>query len=502
MTVRTRVAPSPTGDPHVGTAYVALFNLAFAKSQGGQFVLRIEDTDRARSSAASAERILAALRWAGIEWDEGPDVGGPFGPYRQSERLPIYQRHVERLLADGAAFRCFCPPERLDALRAAQRQRGENPRYDGQCLALDAEQAAQRAAAGTPHVVRLRVPDAGVCSVRDRLRGVVETPWRQIDMQVLLKSDGFPTYHLAATVDDHLMGITHVLRGDEWLSSMPKQQLLYDYFGWEAPQHTHLPLLRDAQRRKFSKRRNPTGLHYFRDAGYLPEALLNYLGLMGWSMPDEREIFSLDEMIAAFDLDRVSTGGPVFDMEKLNWLNGQHLRRLPMDAFVERVAQWGINRDRLARLAPLVQTRAERLSDLVPLVDYLLSEPPTPSAEGFAHKTLTTEDCRRILHHALNALDGGTEWQSAALMARCKALAAAMGLKMRDFLFPLFVAIAGRAVALPLFDSMAFLGPDLTRARLRTALDALGGVSKKEAKRLDSAFDALPLDVPAGRSSD
>lgn len=500
MTVRTRVAPSPTGDPHVGTAYVALFNLAFAKSQGGQFVLRVEDTDRARSSAASEERILAALRWAGIEWDEGPDVGGPFGPYRQSERLPIYQQHVERLLANGGAFRCFCSPERLDALRAAQRERGENPRYDGHCLALEPSEAAERAASGTPHVVRLRVPDTGVCSVRDRLRGVIETPWRQVDMQVLLKSDGFPTYHLAATVDDHLMGITHVLRGDEWLSAMPKQQLLHEGLGWAAPEHAHLPLLRDAKRRKLSKRRNPTGLHYFRDTGYLPEALLNYLALMGWSMPDERELFSLDEMIAAFDLDRVSTGGPVFDLQKLNWLNGQHIRRLAPDAFVERVAGWGINRERLKRLAPLVQTRAERLSDLAALVDYLLGEPLAPTAERFAHKTLTAEDCRRVLHHALSALDAQAEWESAALMPRFKALATAMNLKLRDMLFPLFVAIAGRPVALPLFDSMAFLGPDLTRARLRSALDALGGVSKQEGKQLAAAFEALPLDPPAAMS--
>ena len=497
MTVRTRVAPSPSGDPHVGTAYVALFNLAFAKSQGGRFVLRIEDTDRARSSEASEERILAALRWAGIEWDEGPDVGGPHAPYRQSERLSIYQRHAQELLEAGGAFRCFCSEERIDALRPSQLERGQMPGYDGHCLGLDPNSAAERAAAGEPHVVRLRVPVEGVCSVQDRLRGVIETPWRQVNMQVLLKRDGFPTYHLAAAVDDHLMGITHVLRGDEWLSSMPKAQLIHECFGWELPEHAHLPLLRDARRRKLSKRRNPTGLDYFRAAGYLPEALLNYLALMGWSMPDERELFSLEELVAAFDLDRVSTGGPVFDMEKLNWLNGQHMRRLSPAAFVERVERWGINRERLERLAPLVQPRAERLSDVVPLADYLLGERPALKADAFAHKALSAEDCRRILHHALRALQVEATWESAALMARMKPLAAAMELKLRDFLFPLFVAIAGRAAALPLFDSMAFLGADLTRARLRSALDALGGISNKAAKRLDAEFDALPLAGPS-----
>ena len=475
----------------MGTAYAALFNLAFARSRGGQFVLRIDDTDRARSTAASAERILDALRWLGLEWDEGPDVGGPFAPYRQSDRLQAYRQHAERLLADGNAFRCFCSPQRLQAMREGQRQRGETPRYDGACLALAPAASARRVTAGEAHVVRLRVPDGGVCRVRDRLRGVIETPWAQTDMQVLVKSDGYPTYHLASAVDDHLMGITHVLRGDEWLAALPKAQLLHEYLGWEPPEHTHLPLLRNPDGSKLSKRRNATSLNYFRAAGYLPEALLNYLGLLGWSMPDERELFSLDEMIAAFDLDRVSTGAPVFDVEKLSWLSGQHIRRLSVDAFAERVAGWALNGENLKRLVPLVQSRVERLGDLAPMTSHLLGERPSLTAAHFEHKGLSAADCRRVLHHALRALEAVAGWHSAALMACCKELAAAMGLKLRDFLFPLFVAISGRAVALPLFDSLAFLGPDLARARIRSALDALGGVSKKEAKRLDAEFDAL-----------
>lgn len=491
MTVRTRVAPSPTGDPHVGTAYVALFNRVFARQHGGQFIIRIEDTDRERSDSAAEAMILEALRWAGIEWDEGPDRGGPRGPYRQSERVDLYRQHAQRLIDAGRAFHCFCGPDRLDALRRAQRERGETPRYDGRCADLDASEVSARIEAGAPHVVRLRVPSDGVCSFEDRLRGTIEIPWSQIDMQVLLKSDGFPTYHLAVVVDDHLMGITHVLRGEEWISSMPKHQLLYEYFGWDMPEHAHLPLLRNPNRSKLSKRRNPTSLHYFRDVGYLPEALLNYLGLMGWSMPDEREVFSVDEMVAAFDLDRVSTGGPVFDLEKLNWLNGRYIRKLTPDDFADRVGQWSLNRGRLERLVPLIQSRTERFIDIAPQVDYLVGERQPLSADLFEHSRLTADDCKRVLHHTLAMMTTARAWESGELMGECRALATAMDIRLRDFLFPLFVAVSGRATALPLFDSMAFLGPDLTRARLRSALDALGGMSNKATRRLDKDFAAL-----------
>ena len=491
MTVRTRVAPSPTGDPHVGTAYVALFNWVFARHHGGEFILRIEDTDRERSDAASESMIVDALRWAGIEWDEGPDRGGPFGPYRQSERVDLYRRHAKRLVDEGKAFYCFCRPDRLDALRRAQRERGETSRYDGLCAGLDPAVAASRVEAGEPHVVRMRVPSEGVCRFEDRLRGVIEIPWSQVDMQVLLKSDGFPTYHLAVVVDDHLMGITHVLRGDDWITSMPKHVLLYRHFGWDMPEHTHLPLLRNPDRSKLSKRKNPTSLHYFRDIGYLPEALLNYLGLMGWSMPDEREQFSVDEMVAEFDLDRVSTSGPVFDLEKLNWLNGQYIRNLSPAEFADRVGQWALNRDRLERLVPMIQSRTERFIDLATQVDYLLGDRGALSADLFQHRTLTEDDCKRVLHHALAMMTATRTWEGGELMQRCRALASAMDLKLRDFLFPLFVAVSGRATALPLFDSMAFLGPDLTRTRLRSAIAALGGISKKATKRLDKEFAAL-----------
>ena len=491
MTVRTRVAPSPTGDPHLGTAYMALFNCAFAKKHGGQFVLRIEDTDQARSTTESEQVIFDALRWMGLEWDEGPDIGGPYGPYRQSDRLDHYSKHAAELVEGGHAFHCFCSKERLAELRRAQQSAGETPRYDGHCIGMDESDKARRVESGEVHVIRLRVPDDGECTFEDGLRGAITIPWQQVDMQVLVKSDGFPTYHLAVVVDDHQMDITHVLRGEEWISSVPKHVLLYQYFGWDMPSHYHLPLLRNSDQTKMSKRRNPTSINYYQRCGYLPEALLNYLALMGWSMPDEREIFGFDEMVEALDVDRMSTGAPVFDTEKLNWLNGQYIRGMSSSAFMDRVADWAVNRERLAELVPLIQERTERFIDLLPQVDYLLGERAEITQASFAHKDLGEGDCLRILDHTLRTLERMRSWQRDDLFEELKSLAEAMDVKFRDFLFPLFVAVSGREVSLPLFDSMAFLGSDLTRTRIRTAIDALGGLSKKETRRLERAFQEL-----------
>ena len=484
MTVRTRVAPSPTGDPHLGTAYVALFNWAFAKSQGGECILRIEDTDAERSSAASEARILAALAWLGLSWDEGPDIGGPHGPYRQSERRAIYRRHAEQLVAAGHAFRCFCSRERLEAMRAEQRAAGARVAYDGRCLRLTEAEAAERLRRGEDSVVRMRVPASGQCRFQDALRGEVEIPYSQIDMQVLLKADGLPTYHLAVVVDDHLMGVTHILRGEEWINSVPKHKLLFDYFGWPMPALAHLPLLRNPDRSKLSKRRNPTSIDYFRSLGYLPEALVNYLCLMGWSMPDERTIFTVQEFLQAFSLERLSLGGAVFDIDKLNWLNGQYLRALDAEAFMDRLAGWALNRERLSALAPLVQARTQRLSDIAPQVGYLLGDRPPLQAGDFVHKKLNQEQVGEILFRVARAADALTDWRREKLHALCKAGAERMELNLRDFLFPLYIALSGRPSALPLFDSMAFLGADITRMRLREAI-ALVGLSKKQRKRLE-----------------
>lgn len=497
MTVRTRVAPSPTGDPHVGTAYVALINQVFARSQRGQFILRIEDTDVARSTHASERMILDALRWLGLDWDEGPDVGGAHGPYRQSERRDIYHAHAKILLEAGHAFHCFCSSERLDALRKEQTARGDNPKYDGLCLQLDPAVAARRVASGEANVIRMKVPTDGICSFNDQLRGTIEIPYAQIDMQVLIKGDGYPTYHMAVVVDDHLMKISHILRGEDWINSVPKHVLLYQYFGWTPPVFCHLPLLRNPDRSKLSKRRNPTSINYYRRAGYLPAALINYLGRMGWSMPDDQEIFGRDEMIEAFDLSRISLGAPVFDLEKLNWLNGQYIRRLSAHEFMDEVHDWAINRDWLAALVPLLQERTERFIDLVPQVDYLVGERRKLTPEDFAHKTLGVDEIKKILQFSLWTFDEMRSWERDLIQDSMQSIAARLQHKIRDFLVPIFVAISGRAVALPLFDSMVFLGADLTRMRLRDAIEVLGGVSKKAAKALEKEFRGS-VDTPQG----
>ena len=492
MTVRTRIAPSPTGDPHVGTAYIALFNLAFAKSQGGQFLLRIEDTDQTRSTPESEQQILDSLRWLGLNWDEGPDVGGPHGPYRQSERGAIYAEHAQMLLDKGHAFCCFCSSERLDALRAEQVANKQTPGYDGHCLHLSDGEVQARRSAGEPYVVRMKVPGGGVCQVNDMLRGTIEIDWSQIDMQVLVKADGMPTYHLANVVDDHLMEITHVIRGEEWINSAPKHQLLYQYFGWKMPVLCHMPLLRNPDKSKLSKRKNPTCITYYRDMGYLPEALLNYLGRMGWSMPDESEKFSLEQMLAHFDITRVSLGGPIFDQEKLSWLNASWIREnLTTEQFADRLHHWLLNRDYLMKFLPMAKERVERLSDFAPIATFMFSGMLDLSPEDFAYKKLDATDVKKVLQFTLWKLEQLRQWQRDAIFAEIKGLAKAMDIKLGDFNHSIFVAIAGTPNSWSVMESMEILGPDMTRARLRHAIEVLGGVSKKESRRLEKEFVLL-----------
>ncbi|TBW48622.1 glutamate--tRNA ligase [Marinobacter halodurans] len=491
MTVRTRIAPSPTGDPHVGTAYVALFNLCFARQHGGQFILRIEDTDQARSTAESERDILNALRWLGLEWDEGPDVGGPHGPYRQSERSQDYRAYAEQLVEKGHAFYCFRTPEELDRIREERKAAGQNPGIKGD-LELPAGEVRARLEASEPHVIRMKVPDEGVCVIDDMLRGKVEIDWGQVDCQILLKSDGMPTYHLANVVDDHLMGITHVLRGEEWINSAPKHKLLYEYFGWDMPVLCHLPLLRNPDKSKLSKRKNPTSINFYERMGFLPEAVINYLGRMGWSMPDGREKFTLQEMIDHFDINRVSLGGPVFDVEKLRWLNGLWLREdLDENAFIERMQSWWFNREALEALVPHIRGRAEVLSDVAPMAAFMFSGMLNLKPEDFAHNKLEEGDVKRVLQFALWRLEAQRHWSKDNIFADVKGLAKAMGLKMGDFMFPIFVAIAGTPNSWSVMDSMALLGPDMTRSRLRHALQVLGGFSKKETKRVEKEYAAL-----------
>lgn len=491
MTVRTRVAPSPTGDPHVGTAYIALFNLCFARAHGGQFLLRIEDTDQQRSTAASEQAILDSLRWLGLTWDEGPDVGGPHGPYRQSERGDIYRQHAEQLLVAGHAFRCYRTPEELDALREALKEKGEQRALKPSDLELPADEVARREAAGAPSVVRMRVPETGRCVVEDLLRGPVELDWSLTDAQILLKSDGMPTYHLANVVDDHLMQISHVIRGEEWLNSAPKHKLLYEYFGWDMPVLCHMPLLRNPDKSKLSKRKNPTSISFYRDKGFLPQALVNYLGRMGWSMPDEREKFSLADMQAQFDIQRVSLGGPVFDLEKLSWLNGLWLRELDDEAFLDTLQQWLFNREHALKVIPHIKSRVETLGQVVDKAGFCFGDAPAITSASFQHDKLDAEDMKVWLQYLLWSLEALRQWDRDALFAEAKALADATGVKVKDFLFPVFVAIAGTPASFSVVDSMAVIGPDLSRARLRHAIEVLGGVSKKQTKKLEKTWAAL-----------
>jgi glutamyl-tRNA synthetase len=497
MTVRTRIAPSPTGDPHVGTAYVALFNYCFAKQHGGQFILRIEDTDQVRSTRASEQAILDALRWVGIPWDEGPDVGGPHGPYRQSERSAIYQEHAAWLVEQGHAFHCFCTKEELDEQRRTQVAAGQDPGYDGRCGRIAPGSTARRRAQGEASVVRMRVPREGVCTVQDVLRGAIEIPWNKVDHQVLLKADGLPTYHLANVVDDHLMGITHVMRGEEWINSAPKHLQLYAAFGWEAPVLCHLPLLRNPDKSKLSKRKNPTSILWYRQMGYLPEGLLNYLGTLALTLSPEDERMGLEAMVQAFSMEKISLGGPVFDLHKLAWLNGRWMREgLSGEQFADRLAEWAFNRDNLMRLVPLLQPRVQRLSEVADHAAYLFQSEVGVDPAAMVDGRMDRDAVRRALALATWQMTALPEWTKASVEGAFRALAEGTGVKLRDLLRPFYVALSGRPAALPLFDAMEFLGRDVTRARVQAALETLGAPSKAEAKLWEADFQRIAAGPP------
>ncbi len=474
--VRVRIAPSPTGDPHVGTAYVALFNYAFARRAGGAFILRIEDTDQTRSSRESEEAILRSLRWLGLSWDEGPDVGGPHGPYRQSERAAIYREHAALLVERGEAYRCFCTPARLDELRTQQRLAKKDFGYDGRCRALAPADAAARAAAGEPHVIRLKMPRGGETVLHDGLRGNVVLPNDQSDDQVLLKSDGLPTYHLANVVDDHLMQVSHVIRAEEWIPSTPKHLRLYEAFGWQPPRFLHLPLLRnnDSNKSKISKRRNPVSLDYYRDAGILPEAMLNFLALMGWSFGEDREKFTLEEMVARFELSSstMSLSGPVFDLEKLAWLNSLYLKELDDGALADRLLAWGFTRERLVALAPLVRERIRKLDEFIPLVEYVFSGDLDFASLGveLCPKKRTPAEAADALEGAVEELDALRAWSPATLEPLLRAYGEKIGWSGKELFMSVRAAVTGRKASPPLFDTMVVCGRERCRRRLRLAV--------------------------------
>lgn len=493
--VRVRVAPSPTGAPHVGTAYQALFNLALARRHGGKFVLRIEDTDQHRSRPEYEEQLLSSLAWTGLQWDEGPDVGGPFGPYRQSERLPTYHEHARRLVEAGHAYPCFCTAERLADLRRQQNETKGRLGYDGHCRDLPPADARARTDAGEPHVVRLKMPREGTCTVADALRGDISFEYANFDDQVLLKTDGFPTYHLAVVVDDHLMRISHVVRGEEWISSCPKHIHLYACFGWPCPTYVHLPLLLNPDKSKMSKRRNPTSIDYYRRAGYLPQALVNYLALMAYPPAPgdggggDEEKFTFDSLVARFDVERINLGGSVFDLAKLNWLNGRYIREdLSGGDLLQALKSWLVNDEHLARIIPLMQPRMETLGDFLPTCSFFFARQVSPRPEDLVPKGREPDAVVEVLQTAVWALEEAVPWGRDAVEAAIARVSAFWDWPVRDVTGPMFAAVMGQPVGPPLYESAALLGSDLTRARLLSAVELLGGLSKKKASKLEKSW--------------
>lgn len=483
MSVRVRIAPSPTGDPHVGTAYMALFNMIFAKHHHGQFILRIEDTDRSRSRPEYEENIYKALTWAGISWDEGPDIGGPYGPYRQSDRYDIYKHYAYELIGRGRAYKCFCKAEELEEMRIrAAGQPGVRQGYDRRCRNLSPEEIDEREAAGQSYVVRLKIPLTGECCYEDHIKGCTTCPWADVDDQVLLKSDQFPTYHLANVVDDYLMKITHVIRGDEWMSSTPKHIYLYEAFGWTPPVFMHMPLLLGKDGKKLSKRKNPTSIFFFRDSGYLPEAFQNFLTLMGYSMSGDREIYSLDDVINEFDYKRIGVSGAVFDTQKLDWINQQYIiKNIPQDNLWGRIQQWMFNEEFMRKLMPLVHPRLKTFGDFIDVCDFFFINNLKYTPELFAIKDLHVDQACSILQAMIWHMDEAENWGSSGVSQASRDVAQAFGCNHKKGVMPLlFASLMGKTQGPPLFDSAEILGKDRVRARLLGSIEFLGGISNKK----------------------
>jgi glutamyl-tRNA synthetase len=491
-TVRVRIAPSPTGDPHVGTAYIALLNLIFARHHNGQFILRIEDTDRTRSRPEYENNIFEALKWAGIAWDEGPDVGGSYGPYRQSERTEIYRTYCQKLLDENKAYKCFATPEELSEMREMAAKLGGRIGYDRRYRNLSPQEIQEREEAGQPYVIRLKVPLTGECIYEDGIKGRITYPWADIDDQVLLKSDGFPTYHLANVVDDHLMQITHVIRGDEWISSTPKHLLLYESFGWQPPAYMHVPLLLGKDGKKLSKRRNPTSIFYYRDSGYLPEAFCNFLTLMGYSMPHDKEIYSLNEIIESFDPKRIGVSGAFFDILKLDWINQQYLiNNVPQDKLWERIKEWSFNDAFMQKLMPLCHTRIKTFGEFMELCGCLFVNHLDYTPEELCPTGQPKERVAMMLQAVIWDMDARENWKREGIEKASHAVAEVFGAHYKKVIIPLlYISLTGKKHGPPLFDAVEILGKDRTRARLLHAIELLGGISNKKMDLLTKGWAA------------
>jgi len=473
--IRTRFAPSPTGFLHLGNVRTALFAWLAARSSGGSFVLRIEDTDQGRYVPESEAAILETLHWLELNWDEGPEVDGQHGPYIQSLRLDLYAEHARRLVESGAAYWCTCAPERLAEMRAEQQRLHQPPRYDRRCLGRQDQVAAERAS-GMAAVLRLRMP-AGTSEWDDVVHGLIRYDNADIDDQVLLKSDGFPTYHLAVVVDDHLMEISHVIRSDEWIPSTPKHLAIYAALGWEPPRFCHAPNVLDESRQKLSKRRGARTVLEYAEMGYLPEALINAMALLGWSSGTEQEVFSREELIAAFSLDRVQSSPAVFDAHRLDSLNGLHIRRMDAGALVAALEfhLLGTSIEARQRLVPLLRERMITLGDAVALAEPLLGPAPWDPDLVFPPRKVDPETAGALLDAAVAEVEAGGLDDLEAMRLRLTGLLEARGVKARDGFRVLYIAILGHPAGLPVFDAMAFIGREKSAERLRMARQELDG---------------------------
>jgi len=482
--VRVRFAPSPTGFPHVGNIRTALFAWLFARHCGGSFIVRIEDTDVARKVEGAVEAILGSLRWLGISWDEGPEVGGEYGPYFQSKRLKLYHEAAERLVSLGYAYYCYCSPKRLEEMRAEQARRKQPPGYDRHCRNLSDEERTQKEAEGITPVVRFKTPLEGKTGFNDLIRGRIIFENSTIDDFVLLKSDGYPTYHLANVVDDHLMRISHVMRAEEWLSSTPRHLLLYQALGFPPPEFAHLPMILGPDRSKLSKRHGAVSITEYREQGYLPEAMVNFLALLGWSLDDKTEIISLQELIRNFSLERVSKTAAIFNHEKLLWMNGVYIRGLSLDDFTERALPFlekglpqSVKRPleigRLKSIMPLIQERAKTLAEVPKLAGFFFASELDYEPDLLISKGLNREATTTMLRAARAKLSALEVFDSDSLESVLRPLAAELGLKTGQLFGTLRIATTGQTAAPPLFQTMAVLGKETCLERIEAALERL-----------------------------
>lgn len=459
--VRTRIAPSPTGFPHIGTIYQVLIDYAYARKMGGKFILRLEDTDRARFVETAEEVIYSSLTWFGLEPDESPKLGGPFAPYRQSERLPIYRKYVEELLSKGHAYYCFCTRERLDEMRKNQEANHLPPMYDKTCMKLTVQEVEKKLAAAEPHVVRMKIPENETIAFDDLISGHIEFDSNVIDHQVILKSDGFPTYHLGVVVDDHLMEITHIFRGKEWISSTPKHVLLYRYFGWDMPVHGHLPLiLNEDGKGKLSKRHGHASVDYYRKLGYLPKAVLNYLSNIVWNHPDGKEVYSQEEFIEKFDVEAITSQAPRFDLKKLDWINGQYIRAMSDQELLDHLVSFDphiaqLEPQIILQTIPLVKERIHMLSQYWQIASFFFERP----------KEFEKAKNAKLIAVAKTALSG-SGWTHEAMETSVRDASEKESLKARDVFMELRLAVTGKTVGPPLLESLEVLGKEETLARL------------------------------------